>query len=144
MLEGLVGDGQVAAAHDHHPLDLAMLQHGQVGQHVGIGAFVPAGDLDDVVQGHHPVVGHGVKDADVLVLALLIRQHLGDLHGLGVTLVETLHLDLVGGLVGLGLARLGLGTGHNASLRDVTAASRIGPLRGAVYRGAAARVRPIS
>ena len=92
VLEGLVGDGEIAAAHDHHPLDLAMLQHRQMGEHVGIGALVPAGDLDDVVQGHHPAIGDGVEDADVLELALLVRQHLGDLHGLGVTLVQALHL----------------------------------------------------
>src|ERR1044071_6388223 len=28
MLKSLVGDGEVAAAHDHYPLHLAMLQHG--------------------------------------------------------------------------------------------------------------------
>ena len=66
-----------------------MLQHGQMGEHVGIGALVPAGDLDDVVQGHHPAIGDGVENADVLILALLVGQNCGDLHGLGVALVET-------------------------------------------------------
>ena len=48
----------------------------QMGEHFGIGALVAAGDLDDVVQRHHPAVGDGVEDADVLVLALLVGQRL--------------------------------------------------------------------
>ena len=107
-------------------------------------AFVPAGDLNDIVQSHHPAVGHRVEDADVLELALLVGQNLGDLHGLGVTLVQALHLVLVGGLAALGLGRLGLGAGHNVSLRDVTAPRRIGPLRGAVYRAPRKQLMPIS
>ena len=88
VLERLVGDRQVAAAHDHYPFDLAMLQHGQVGQHVGISALIPAGDLDDVIQGHHPPVCDCVEDANLLEPALLVRQHAGDLHRLGIALVE--------------------------------------------------------
>ena len=92
-----------------------------MGEHVGVGRLVAVGDLDDVIQRHHPAIGHGVEDLDVLELALLVRQHLGDLHGLGITLVQALHLEVVAGLVGLAFGRLGLRTGHNASLRDVTA-----------------------
>ncbi len=37
VLEGFVGDREVAAADDHHPLRLAVLQERQVGEHLGIG-----------------------------------------------------------------------------------------------------------
>ena len=90
VLQGFVGDGEIAAAHDQHPLHPAMLEHGQMGEHVGIGALVPAGDLDDVVQGHHPAIGHRVEDFYVLVAALFVGQNRRHLHRLGIALVEFL------------------------------------------------------
>ncbi len=91
VLERLVGDGEVAAAHDHHPLDPPVLQHRQMGQHLGIGGFVAAGQLDDVVEHQHPAVGDAVENLNALEAAFLVHQRLGlELHDLGVTLVQTL------------------------------------------------------
>ncbi len=112
VLQGLVRDGEIPAAHDHHLLDLAMLENRQMGEHVGIGAFVTAGDLDDVVQGHHAAVGDGVEDADALVAALFVRQRLGHVHRLGIAFVKAL----------FNAGKLG----HNHSLNLVAETRRIG------------------
>jgi len=52
------------------------------GEHVGIGAFIPA-VIWTIHPGHHTAIGHVSKMADVLELALFVRQHLGHLHALG-------------------------------------------------------------
>ncbi len=89
VLKRLVGDGEIAAADDHHALGLAVLQQRQMRQHFGIGALVAGGDLDDVVERHDAPVGHRVEDFDALVLAFLIGERLGrQLHNLRVTFVE--------------------------------------------------------
>ncbi len=89
VLQRLVGDGEIAAAHDHHPLHAAMLQHRQMRQHFGIGAFVAGGDLNNAIQRHHPAVRRRVKDLDLLITGLFRRQRLSHrLEGLCVTVVE--------------------------------------------------------
>ena len=95
VLQRLVGDGEVAAAHDHHALGRAVLEERQMCQHFGVGALVARGDLDDVVERHDAAVGDRVEDLDALVAALFLDERLArDLERLRVALVEPLLEDL--------------------------------------------------
>ncbi len=90
VLERFVGDREVAAAHDHHPLGLAVLQKRQVGEHLGVGGLVARGDLDDVVEHHDAAVSNCVEDFNLLVTARFLRHDAGELHALRVAFVKPL------------------------------------------------------
>jgi len=90
VLERFVGDRQVSAADDHHPLGLAVLQERQVGEHLGVGGFVARRDLEDVVEHQDAAVGDRVENLNFLVTAGFLRDHLGELQALRVAFVKPL------------------------------------------------------
>ena len=64
----------LAASTLFNPPRRAMLDQRHMGEHLGIGAFVAIGDLDDAVQRHHPPVEGRVEDLDVLEGRALIGK----------------------------------------------------------------------
>ncbi|KAJ0158712.1 hypothetical protein CTA2_11045 [Colletotrichum tanaceti] len=85
VLDDLAENAAVTAADDEDLLGVGVRVHGEVGDHLLVGELIALGGLDDVVQNQdHAVIG-GLKDEDILVLALLVVDDLLDLEGHGLT-----------------------------------------------------------
>lgn len=83
VLDDFTENTAVTATNDQDLLGVRVGVHGQVSDHLLVGELIPLSALDDIVQDQDGAVIGGLKDQDVLVLALLVVQNLLDLQGHG-------------------------------------------------------------
>lgn len=83
VLDNLAQHTTIATTNDQDLLGVGVGVHGQVSDHLLVRELVTLGALDDIVQHKDSAVVGGLKDQDILVLALLVVEDLLDLEGHG-------------------------------------------------------------